>query len=217
MPQIFRPRANGLVAIVLFGIALAVAAVAAVAMIVGRSPYSSAVNYTPEQPVPFSHQHHTGGLGIDCRYCHTSVEQSSFAGIPSTHTCMTCHSQLFTDEQMLAPVRQSLERNQPLRWVRVHDLADFVYFNHRVHVQNGVGCASCHGQVDQMPLMQQKKPLSMQWCLGCHRNPGPHLRPLSKITDMTYDASEDGIPGHTLIERYHIETDTLSECYTCHR
>ncbi|MDN5850662.1 MAG: cytochrome c family protein [Nitrococcus sp.] len=194
------------------------AVVAVAAVIVGRSPYSSAVNYTPEQPVPFSHQHHVGALGIDCRYCHTSVEQSSFAGIPSTHTCMTCHSQIFTDQKMLAPVRQSLMRDAPIHWVRVHDLADFVYFNHRIHVQNGVGCESCHGRVDKMPLMQQAKPLSMQWCLGCHRNPAPNLRPLGKITAMGYQPAQDGIPGEVLMQRYGIDhPNRLSECYTCHR
>lgn len=218
MPQIFRPRANGLVTIVLFGTAVSVVAIAAVAVIVGRSPYSTAVYYTPEQPVPFSHEHHVGALGIDCRYCHTSVEQSSFAGIPSTHLCMTCHSQIFTDQKMLAPVRQSLMRGEPIHWVRVYDLADFVYFNHRVHVQNGIGCASCHGRVDKMPLMQQAKRLSMEWCLACHRNPAPNLRPLDKITAMGYEPASDGIPGEKLMKRYGIDhPNRLSECYTCHR
>src|SRR5699024_1844366 len=150
------------------------------AIVVGSSHYDSGQNLTVEQPVPFSHKHHVSGLGIDCLYCHTSVMDSQFAGVPATHVCMTCHSQVWTNADMLAPVRQSLKKNEPLHWQRVHDLADFVYFNHSVHVNNGVGCESCHGRVDQMPLMEQRKSLSMQFCLSCHTNPAPNLRPPDK-------------------------------------
>ncbi|HET8702032.1 MAG TPA: cytochrome c3 family protein, partial [Nitrococcus sp.] len=132
-------------------------------------------------------------------------------------TCMTCHSQLWTNAQMLAPVRASLKQNKPLHWIRVTDLPDFVYFNHAIHVNNGVGCESCHGRVDKMPLMRQVRTMSMGWCLSCHTNPAPNLRPPDKITAMGYDPRKDGISGQALLRRYHIYTDRLIECYTCHR
>ena len=181
------------------------------------SPYVTGLGSIPEQPVPFSHQHHVAGLGIDCRYCHTSVEQSSFAGIPATDTCMTCHSQVWTNAPMLEPVRASLARDEPLRWTRVYNLRDFVYFNHAAHVANGVGCESCHGRVDQMPLVRQAAPLTMQWCLQCHRDPGPRLRPPDRITAMGYDTSADAYSGEELIAHYDIAPETMTECSTCHR
>lgn len=217
MPQIFRPRANELVSIILCGFLVVVVGAAVIGWKLSDSPYVSSVGFTPEQPVPFSHKHHAGGLGIDCRYCHTSVYQSAFAGIPPTHTCMTCHSQLWTNAQMLAPVRASLEQDKPLHWLRVTDLPDFVYFNHAIHVNNGVGCESCHGRVDQMPLMRQVKSMSMSWCLSCHTDPAPNLRPPDKITAMAYDPSKDGVSGQALLRHYRIDTDRLIECYTCHR
>lgn len=217
MPQIFRPWANELVAIIICGFLVVVLGAAVIGWKLSDSSYVSSVGFTPEQPVPFSHKHHAGGLGINCRYCHTSVYQSGFAGIPATHTCMTCHSQLWTNTQMLEPVRASLKRDEPLHWQRVTDLPDFVYFNHSIHVNNGVGCESCHGRVDQMPLMQQVKPMSMAWCLSCHRNPAPYLRPPDKITAMGYVAASDGISGQELLQHYEIYTDRLIECYTCHR
>lgn len=217
MPQIFPRQANSLVSVVLWGGIVGLAALAIVLITLGSSAHDTGVNTTPEQPVPFSHDHHVGGLGIDCQYCHTSVEQSDFAGLPPTRTCMTCHSQLWTNAEMLAPVRQSLTRNEPIRWVRVHDLPDFVYFSHRVHVNNGVGCESCHGRVDKMPITTQREPLTMQWCLACHRDPDPNLRPKNAITTMGYDPAGDGIPGHKLLEQYGIHKDNLTECVTCHR
>lgn len=217
MPQIFRPRANELVSIILCGSLVVVVGAAVIGWKLSDSPYVSSVGFTPEQPVPFSHKHHAGGLGIDCRYCHTSVYRSAFAGIPPTHTCMTCHSQLWTNAQMLQPVRASLEQDKPLHWLRVTDLPDFVYFNHAIHVNNGVGCESCHGRVDQMPLMRQVKSMSMSWCLSCHTNPAPNLRPPDKITAMAYDPSKDGVSGQALLRHYQIDTDRLIECYTCHR
>ena len=217
MPQIFRPRANELVSIILCGFLAVVVGASIIGWKLSDSPYVSSVGFTPEQPVPFSHKHHAGGLGIDCRYCHTSVYQSAFAGIPPTHTCMTCHSQLWTNAQMLQPVRASLEQDKPLHWLRVTDLPDFVYLNHAIHVNNGVGCESCHGRVDQMPLMRQVKSMSMSWCLSCHTNPAPNLRPPDKITAMGYDPSKDGVSGQALLRHYHIDTDRLIECYTCHR
>ena len=144
--------------------------------------------------MPFWHEHHVGGLGLDCRYCHTSVETSSFAGLPPTHTCMTCHSQIWTTAAMLEPVRDSLaEPDKPLRWNRVHNSADFVYFNHSIHIQKGVGCASCHGRVDQMPMMWKAEPMTMEWCLDCHRNPEHHLRP--RATSSTWNTPSTRAPA----------------------
>jgi ferredoxin len=171
-----------------------------------------------EQPVPFSHQHHVGGLGLDCRYCHTAVEHSSYASVPPTHTCMTCHSQLYTNAQMLAPVRQSLATGVPIHWNRVHRLPDYVYFDHSVHIANGVGCTTCHGQVDDMPLMWQAAPLTMSWCLECHRNPGPKLRPQSEIFSTTWRPPSDAAKaGQALIKAYHIDPQHLTDCTVCHR
>lgn len=217
MAPLFRRRANSLAVVILVGILALLVAISVFAYVVYRSPYQTDVGYAPEQPVPFSHQHHVGGLGLDCRYCHASVETSDFAGIPPTLTCMTCHSQEWTNAEMLAPVRQSLATETPLSWTRVHDLADYVYFSHRAHVNHGVGCESCHGRVDKMPMTVQKAPLTMKWCLSCHRNPAPHLRPLDEITSMGYSPMSDGIPGQALMQRYRIHPDTLKECTTCHR
>ncbi|WP_148863671.1 cytochrome c3 family protein [Marinobacter fonticola] len=215
MPQLFRRRTNGYVQLFLALVALTVL-LAGVALSLNGSPYATGQNAVPEQPVPFSHQHHVGGLGIDCQYCHTSVDRSSFAGLPDTQTCMTCHSQLWTNADMLAPVRQSLARKEPIEWVRVHDLPDHVYFNHQMHVNNGVGCESCHGRVDRMPLMRQDKPLTMKWCLECHRNPGPRLRPKDKITEMGY-SPDSGRSADDYLALYDIHTDRMTECSTCHR
>ncbi|MFW5825495.1 MAG: cytochrome c3 family protein [Marinobacter sp.] len=214
MPQLFSPRANGLVrlliAVVLLGVVVGVVVLYGLTF----SPYATGQNRVPRQPVPFSHQHHVGALGIECGYCHTSFDRSPFAGMPDTATCMSCHSQLWTSADMLAPVRESLKTSRPLAWVRVHDLPDFVYFNHQAHVNNGVGCESCHGRVDRMPLMRQARPLTMQWCLDCHRDPGPQLREGDRITAMGH--TPEG-PGDEFIQEYDITTDRLTECVTCHR
>lgn len=181
-----------------------------------RSPYTSEVRIAKEQPVPFSHRHHVGELGIDCRYCHTSAENSAFAGIPPTETCMNCHKQIWKDSPMLEPVRESYRSGVPLQWERVHDLPDFAYFNHAVHVKRGVGCESCHGRVDQMPLMWQQNPLTMGWCLDCHRNPEPHLRPLDDVFVMGWTPPADHPSlGHELAEERGIKT--LQSCSYCHR
>ena len=167
---------------------------------------------SPDQPIPFSHKHHVGDDGIDCRYCHTSVEKSGFAGIPSTAICMTCHSQLFTDAPMLEPLRESARSGVPIRWVRVHDLPDFVFFDHSIHIAKGVGCVECHGRVDRMPRIERVASLEMQWCLGCHRNPGPHLRPPEKVFDMAASADP------TIAARMHLlDTRRMTDCSTCHR
>jgi hypothetical protein len=151
-----------------------------------RSPWVTRQGQRPDQPVPFSHKHHVEGLGLQCQYCHTSVEQSSYAGIPPTKTCINCHAQIWTNAQLLEPVRASWATGQSINWIRVHDLPDYVYFNHSVHVNKGIGCASCHGRVDEMPLMYQQNSLQMEWCLGCHRNPTNNLRPVAQIYNMAW-------------------------------
>ena len=177
-----------------------------------------AIGTPAEQIVPFSHKHHVGDVGLDCRYCHTAVEQSAFAGIPPTHTCMTCHSELFTQQSMLAPVVQSFASGDPLQWNRIHDLPDFVYFNHSIHVAKGVGCATCHGPVDRMPLTWRVAPLTMQWCLDCHRAPEKYLRPVDRVFDMSWRPSGDQLAlGRRLVAAYHIHKSSLTDCSTCHR
>jgi len=171
----------------------------------------------PVQPVAFSHAHHVGEVGLDCRYCHTSVEHEASAGIPPLSTCMTCHSQLFTDQDELAPLIQAYAQQRTLRWQRVHTLPDFVYFDHSIHVAKGVGCESCHGRVDTMQLTERVAPLTMGWCLECHRNPAAQLRPQSEVFTMGYRAADQAALGQSLMRRYHIQTARLSECSTCHR
>ena len=171
-----------------------------------------------EQPVQFSHAHHVGGMGIDCRYCHTSVEESAFANIPPTKTCMNCHSQIWTNAPILEPVRASFRNNTPLQWTRVHDLPDFVYFNHSIHVKQGVGCATCHGPVDKMPLMYQESPLTMKWCLDCHRNPENFIRPRDQVFNMSWERPPDPEFGRQLAKQYNIASvKQLTSCSTCHR
>jgi len=151
-----------------------------------RSPWVTRQGQRPDQPVPFSHKHHVEGLGLQCQYCHTSVEKSSYAGIPPTKTCINCHAQIWTNAELLRPVRESWATGASINWIRVHDLPDYVFFNHEIHVNKGIGCASCHGRVDQMPLMYQQNTLQMEWCLNCHRNPGVNLRPTSEIYNMAW-------------------------------
>jgi hypothetical protein len=197
-----------------------------------RSPWVTKEGERMEQPVPFSHQHHVAGLGIDCRYCHTSVENSSFAGIPPTKTCMNCHSQIWTNAAMLEPVRASYRDNKSLQWTRIHDLPDFVYFSHEIHVNKGVGCKSCHGPIDEMPLMYQNASLQMEWCLSCHRDTASVLRPREEVFNMRYQPPSrtntvtfNGVQyndqqklGVALQKAYHIRTVLeLTSCETCHR
>lgn len=202
------------------GVAVPIVA-GAITYAIYRSPYKTMVNATRNQEVPFSHQHHAGGLGIDCRYCHTSVEDSSFAGIPPTETCMTCHSRVWTDAPLLAPVRQSLSTRQPLKWNRVHQLPDFVFFNHSIHVRKGVGCSTCHGRVDQMPLMRKAESLEMRWCLECHEAPEKYLRPRSELYNMAWEPPADQAKqGAKLLSDYHISRTRLNQlrdCSMCHR
>jgi Cytochrome c7 and related cytochrome c len=194
MPQVFNRGANGLARMSLVILGLVVTSLALTLNELQRSPYVTKQGERLEQPVPFSHQHHVAGLGLDCRYCHTSVENSSFAGIPPTKTCMNCHSQIWTNAPMLEPVRESFRTGNSLNWERVHDLPDFVYFDHSIHINKGVGCESCHGPVDKMPLMYQANSLQMEWCLDCHRAPDKYLRPKyvagnpnNQVFNMTYE------------------------------
>jgi len=215
--QVFPRGSNAVATAFLILLAGGIIAAILLAIILTSSHYAYDQNLTVEQPVPFSHKHHVSDDGIDCRYCHTSVMVSHFAGVPATHVCMTCHSQLWTNAEMLAPVRESLKKNEPLRWQRVTSLPDYVYFNHSVHVQNGVGCESCHGRVDRMPLTEKRKPLTMQFCLACHTNPAPQLRPPDEITTMGYEPAADALSGQELMAHYDIDTTGMTDCATCHR
>ena len=218
MAQVFSRRAVGITRVVVFVAILAAIGVILVPYGYVRSNYFTDQEYAPKQPVPFSHQHHVAGLGIDCRYCHTSVEFSSAAGIPPTGTCMTCHSQIWTNAVALEPVRTSWRTGRPLRWQRVNDVADFVYFHHGIHVSKGVGCDVCHGRVDRMPLMYKARPLTMEWCLECHRNPAPNLRPREAVFDPAWEPPDDRAElGHRLVEAYGVRLGQLTHCYVCHR
>jgi hypothetical protein len=216
MSQIFNRSANAIARFSLVGGALAAALVAWVGLLLLRSDYVTGANANVTQPVQFSHAHHVGGLGIDCRYCHTSVDSARFANIPPTKTCMNCHSQIWLQSSYLEPVRESFRTGNSLVWNRVHDLPDFVYFNHAIHVNKGVGCVECHGQVDQMAAIQQVQPLTMGWCLDCHRNPEPRLRPIEEVTNMRWKPEGDPVAlGKELAKKYDVQPRT--DCYTCHR
>ena len=197
-----------------------------------RSPYFSWRGETRNQPVPFSHQHHVGGLGIDCRYCHTSVEVSNFAGIPPTKTCMNCHAQIWTNAPMLEPVRESFRSGSSLVWTRVNAVPDFVYFDHSIHINKGVGCNTCHGPVDRMPLMYAQNSMQMEWCLECHRAPEKNLRPREEVFNMRYEQPTGSKPltmdgktftdqmslGTYLKSKYHLRSPLdITSCNTCHR
>src|SRR5262252_7235265 len=186
MPQIFKRSTNTIARFTIFGAVFVLAIAAWVLAQLSSSAYATGAFEPQEQPVQFSHKHHVSDDGIDCRYCHTSVETSPFAGIPPTKTCMNCHSQLFNTEPILEPVRASFREDRPLHWVRVHDLPDFVYFNHSIHVKKGMGCETCHGRIDQMPLTLQENTLQMEWCINCHRNPANYVRPRGEIYTMGY-------------------------------
>lgn len=222
MPQVFLPGANAIAKLVIFGGLVLIVGLFWLIGALWRSTYATDVGVPREQPVPFSHQHHVSGLGIDCRYCHDAVEISSSAGIPPTYTCMTCHSQIWTNAEMLAPVRQSLEYDRPLQWTRVNDLPDFVYFNHSIHVSKGVGCVTCHGRVDQMPLTWKAHSLYMEWCLDCHRAPERYIRPREHVLDMDWQPPPDRdggqlALGRRLVKEYGINKKLLTNCWTCHR
>src|SRR5450432_2794233 len=217
MPQIFKPSANSLART---SIILAVAAIGILGVLtfelIADSRYATRQGDAREQPIPFSHTHHVGSMGIECRYCHTGVENSQHAMVPPTKTCMNCHSQIWINSSTLEPVRESYRTNESIKWTKVHDLPDFVYFNHSIHVKKGVGCETCHGRVDKMPLMYQESSLQMRWCLECHRNPEKFVRPRQFITKMGYVPDGDQLEiGAKLVAEYQIQK--LDTCYTCHR
>ncbi len=188
----------------------------AVLLILFFAPETSAIGYSPEQPVPYSHALHVGQLGMDCRYCHSTVEQAAHANLPPTQTCMNCHALIRKESEKLLPVRESHASGLPIPWVRVHDLPDFVYFNHSAHLRAGVGCVSCHGRIDKMEVVRQAKPLSMGWCLACHQNPDQHLRPTQYLTAMDWIPEESPAElGKKLREAQAIAPST--DCTTCHR
>jgi hypothetical protein len=214
MAQIFHRSTNTLSRVTIFGAVFIAGFVLWVIGGIVRSPFATGQGVHLEQPVPFSHEHHVTGLGIDCRYCHTSVETSNFAGIPPTATCMNCHAQIWTNASMLEPVRSSYATGKPLHWQRVHRLPDFVHFNHSIHVAKGIGCASCHGRIDKMPLTYQASPLTMSWCLDCHRNPEKNVRPKDQVFNMAYVSPNQEVLGPQLVKQYHIQK--LTSCSTCH-
>ena len=219
MSQIFPRSANatarmslgGLVAVVLFTGWLVFALM--------RSSWATGQREFIEQPIQFSHAHHVGGVGLDCRYCHTSVETSAFAGIPPTKTCMNCHSQIWSTAPILEPVRTSFRDDANLNWIRVYDLPDFVYFSHKIHVKQGVGCATCHGEIDKMPLTYQATSLLMEWCLDCHRAPEKYLRPRDQVFNMTYEPPANQLEiGLALKQQYNVASvEHLTSCSVCHR
>jgi hypothetical protein len=216
--QIFGRHANYRARSAIVAIALLIALAGGTLAAVWWSPYTTREGIALDQPAPFSHKHHNGALGIDCRYCHTSVETGSTAGMPPTETCMTCHSQVWTDAPVLEPVRQSWQTGRPIRWNRVYDTPDFVFFNHGIHVQKGIGCSSCHGRVDEMPLVRQEHTLWMKWCLDCHRHPEKQIRPKDEVFNMAYEAprNQDEL-GRKLVAEYKVQTAELTDCSMCHR
>lgn len=216
MPDPFHPVANTIFRLSLWGAAGFVGFVLWIMFLVVRSPYEMLQAVPREQPLPFSHEHHAGGLGIDCRYCHVTVEESSFADIPPTSTCMNCHSQMWAVAPALAPVRQSYLTGRSIQWTRVYRLPEYVYFDHSIHVNKGVGCSTCHGRVDRMPLTWQAPELTMGWCLDCHTNPAKYVRPKSQVFNMSYTAPPDQMAlGRQLVREYHIQS--LDSCSICHR
>ena len=219
MPQIFHHSTNFLAKLSIFGAIFILIAATWVVAEINRSSWNTGQWVERQQPVQFSHKHHSGDDGIDCRYCHTSVETSSSAGMPPTKTCMNCHSQIWADSPYLAPVRESWRTGKPIEWVRVHDLPDYVYFNHSIHVKKGVGCSTCHGNVAQMPVVYQASSLQMEWCLQCHRNPEQFVRPEAEIYNMEWiTPANQEEAGAQLIKTYHIQPpNILTSCSTCHR
>ena len=216
MPQIFHPSTNTLSRVSIFGALFIAAGLLFVVAAIQRSPYVTRQNVAQERPVPFSHQHHAGGMGIDCRYCHTSVERSGFAGIPPTATCMNCHARIWSDSPTLEPVRESYRTDKSIEWRRVHNLADFVYFDHSVHVAKGVACVTCHGRVDRMALVWKSATLQMEWCLECHRHPEQYVGPREQVFSMDWTPPDDRAAlGRELVVKYNVRTRT--DCSTCHR
>ena len=222
MPQIFHHSTNFLARLSIFGAVFILVAAVWVLAEINRSSWNTGQWTEREQPIQFSHKHHSGDDGIDCRYCHTSVETSASAGMPPTKTCMNCHTQIWADSPYLEPVRESWRTGKPIEWTRVHDLPDYAYFNHSIHVAKGVGCSTCHGNVNEMPLMYQASSLQMEWCLECHRSPERFLRPQEQIFNMEWrrenTSAQQIAEGKDLVQRNHIRNvQSLTSCSTCHR
>jgi hypothetical protein len=216
MAQIFHPRTNTISRVSIFGAVFILAGSLWGLALINRSDYVTWAHVAREQPVPFSHRHHAGGLGLDCRYCHTTVERSSYATIPATQICMNCHSQIWSDSATLEPVRSSFRTGESIQWIKIYDLPDFVYFNHAIHVHKGIGCATCHGRVDRMNLTWQEPSLQMEWCLNCHRHPERYVRPRDRVFDMQYEPPADQLAlGEKLVAANHIVK--RQDCATCHR
>ncbi|MCU1339116.1 MAG: chaperone protein HtpG [Bryobacterales bacterium] len=216
MAQLFHRSANSLARVSIAAVAITLASVVWAAYRINDGAFVTDVNVARDQPVPFSHKHHVSDDGIDCRYCHTSVETSPFAGLPPTETCMGCHSQIWKNAEILEPVRASWQTGRSLQWTRVHDLPDFVYFNHSIHLHKGIGCSTCHGRVDLMPLTYKVNTLYMKWCLECHRNPERNVRPREQVFNMAYAPPPDQEQlGTRLVAEYGIQR--LTDCVTCHR
>ncbi len=220
MAQIFKPSLDTFARLMLAFAAFLFVAALAIGPVSAWSSFQSRVGWPVEQPVPFSHRHHVGGLGIDCRFCHAAVETSANAGLPSTHVCMTCHSQIWSQSAALAPVRDSLASNRGLRWNRVAALPDYVYFNHSIHVGRGVACVSCHGRVDTMPLLARAHPFEMRFCLECHRDPAPRLGPRQAVTRPTAPGWDEVTHRRFALaatRRYRLDPARLDQCEICHR
>jgi len=216
MAQIFHHSTNLISRLTIYGSVFILGLLGFALYEIGMSSYYTNVNVAREQPVPFSHKHHVGELGIDCRYCHTSVENSSFAGVPPTQTCMSCHSQIWTNASMLEPVRASYRDDKSIAWTRVNALPNFVYFDHSIHVSKGVGCTTCHGPIAEMPLTWRANTLYMSWCLECHRAPEKFVRPKSQVFNPNYEPPANQIElGLKLVKEYKIQS--LTTCTTCHR
>jgi len=216
MAQIFHHSTNTLSRVSIFGAVFLLGGALWATLELARSSWVTQAQVARDQPVPFSHQHHVGGMGLDCRYCHTSVEKAAYAGIPPTKTCMNCHSQIWSDSATLEPVRESWRSGKSIEWVRVHDLPDFVYFDHSAHVNGGVGCTTCHGRIDQMPLVHQESSLQMEWCLQCHRQPERYLRPREEVFNVSWEPPPDQLErGRALVKQYGIRPRV--SCSTCHR
>lgn len=218
MAQLFHPSANYIAKASLVGAVLLAAVAGFVYTVVARSSYLTGRYIERQQPVQFSHKHHVGDDGIDCRYCHTNVETGASAGMPPTQTCMNCHTQIWNDSPYLEPVRASYRENKPIEWQRVHDLPEYAYFNHSIHVNKGIGCSSCHGDVANMPSMYQENTLQMEWCLACHKNPTPNLRPKSEIYNTAYEDNLSEEEKKDLANKYQIRSrELMTSCSMCHR
>ncbi|MGH9445009.1 MAG: cytochrome c3 family protein [Terriglobia bacterium] len=218
MAQLFHHHANTLAKGVILGVLILIGAGSYTAWQVNNS-YNVYRHEPVTQPVPFSHKHHVTDDGIDCRFCHTTVETSAFAGIPSTHTCMTCHSKIWVNSAMLEPVRESYISDTSIDWVKVNELPDFVYFNHSIHVAKGIGCTTCHGPIGDMPITYRQNTLYMRWCINCHKHPWRYIRPKKDVFSVTYKppADQDAM-GRRLVAEYHIKPPlVITSCYTCHR